>query len=61
MMKIPQNFAMISEQEEEKKYGVDAYQYEAADTGNTHCLQAYLDFRAQAKPQIMPYMMSFSS
>ena len=32
--------------EEEQKFGVDHYDDDILDTGNSHCLKAYLDFRA---------------
>lgn len=47
--------------EEEKKFGVDHYDDDIKDTGNSHCLQAYLDFRAQTEPLILSYMLPFSS
>ena len=35
--------------EEEKKFGVDHHDDDIVETGNSHCLQAYLDFRASSK------------
>ena len=46
--------------EEEKKWGVDHYDDEILRTGDSHCLKAYLDFRALSKPVINPYFMRFS-
>ena len=43
----------MAEEEEEKKFGVDHFDDDIKNTGNSHCLQAYLNFRADAKPMIM--------
>ena len=46
--------------EEEKRFGVDHYDDDICHTGNSHCLKAYMDFRAQAIPKINSYFASFS-
>lgn len=40
---------------------MDHYDDDVADTGNSHCLKAYMDFRAQTKPLINNYLMDISS
>ena len=32
--------------EEEKKWGVDHHDDDIVNTGDSHCLKAYMDFRA---------------
>ena len=45
--------------EEEKRFGVDHYDDDIKNTGNSHCLKAYMDYRAQVAPKINSYFASF--
>lgn len=45
--------------DEEKKFGVDHYDDDINETGNSHCLQAYMEYRANTKPIICPYFSNF--
>ena len=47
--------------DEEKKFGVDHFDDDIKMTGNSHCLQAYMDFRAQVHPIIMPQLLPFNA
>jgi len=46
---------------EEKEYGVDHIDDDIIETGNSHCLQAYLDYRAASKPYINSNLVDFAS